>query len=53
LFISATKTSSKDSVGMSDREVEHSELWHSVFASGCIQTDGPDVENKVSCSRCV
>lgn len=49
LFISATKTSSKDSAEMSDGEVERSELWNTVFVSGCIHTDGPDDEHKVNC----
>jgi len=34
----ATKTSSKDFVELSDGDVEHFELWNSVFVSGCGQT---------------
>jgi len=32
---------------MSDREVEHSELWNTVFASGCVHSDDLNVERKV------
>ena len=47
--MTGTKTSSKDCVEMSDREFEHSELLNTVFASGCMQSDGPNV----SCSSCI
>jgi len=45
----AGKTSSKDHVEVTDRELEHSELWNNVFVSGCVLTDGPNVTNKVNC----
>jgi len=51
--MTGTKTSSKDCVEMSDREFEHSELLNTVFASGCMQSDGPNVDNNVSCSSCL
>jgi len=34
---------------MSDREVEHSELWNTVFSGGCVHSGGHSGENQVSC----
>jgi len=51
VILVAVKTSSRDLGELTDREIEHSELWSTVFASGRMQSDGPSVENKVSCCR--
>jgi len=50
VFITAMKTLSKDSTDVTDHELERSEIWNSVFVSGCMQSDGPVVKNKVSYS---
>jgi len=48
VFITAMKTLCKDSTDVTDHELECSEIWSTVFVSGCMQSDGPIVKNKVS-----